>query len=540
MVIPGPGVSVSAVDGVQAVVLDGDPVGLGPELARRVRDRVESGLPLLAFGAVVASATTGDDARPWVELLGALALPALVETELFVTVVDAADPLTRRLPPELAVVDRLLPLQVCSPGPTSLVRANVGYHEIDAVVGAPVGAGRVVVSGLGGTEAALAHPDLRRLLRRALQPVPRRSMPERTLGLAVVGYGAYGGMGQIHGRAASAVAGLELVAAVDNRPERRKAAEQDFPGAWTGAGVAELLRADDVDVVVVATPPSSHAVLGLQLLRAGKHVVCEKPMCLTVAEADSLVATARVEGRMLTVNQNRRWDSDYLAVRRAVGTGRLGEVFNLETFVGGFEHPCRAWHSEVSVSGGAVYDWGSHHVDWILQLMGSAPERVTTTSHKRVWHDVTNADQVRVHLDWDDGREAEFVQSDVAAVRRPKFYVQGTAGTLVGHYRPLSFERVEPVRGYVREQAHHAEAPAELMLAQHEAGYALSEARLALAPEQPFAFHRNLADHLLGSEALAVTPESVRHVVAVLEAAQTFPGQGPVELAGEPRPSAGG
>jgi predicted dehydrogenase len=347
-------------------------------------------------------------------------------------------------------------------------------------------------------------------------------------------------MGQIHGRAAGAVDGLELVAAVDHRPERRKAAEQDFPGAWAGASVDELVRADEVDVVVVATPPSSHAALGLQLLRAGKHVVCEKPMCLTVAEADSLIDAARAEGRTFTVNQSRRWDPDFLALRRAVDGGHLGEVFNVETFVGGFEHPCRAWHSEVSVSGGAVYDWGSHHVDWILQLLGSAPARVTTTQHKRVWHDVTNADQVRVHLDWDDGREAEFVQSDVAAIRRPKFYVQGTAGTLVGHYRPLSFERIEPVRGYVQERPHHAEAPVDLLLARYEAGYATSQTCLSPSPEEPFAFHRNLADHLLAGEALAVTPESVRDVVAVLEAAQTSPGSGPIELSCRPRPSAAG
>ena len=69
---------------------------------------------------------------------------------------------------------------------------------------------------------------------------------------------------------------------------------------------------------------------------------------------------------MLTVYQNRRWDPDFMAVRRAVETGLLGDVFNVETFVGGYEHPCRTWHSDTAVSGGAGYDWGSHHVDWVL------------------------------------------------------------------------------------------------------------------------------------------------------------------------------
>lgn len=215
-----------------------------------------------------------------------------------------------------------------------------------------------------------------------------------------------------------------------------------------------------------------------------------------------------------------------MALRRAVDAGLLGELFNVETFVGGFEHPCRAWHSDVAVSGGAVYDWGSHHVDWILQLLGSAPARVTTFGHKRVWHDVTNLDQLRLHMSWQDGREAEFFQSDIAGVRRPKFFVQGTAGTLVGRYRPLSFDRIEPGHGLVTERPHHAEAPAELILARYESGYGLTETRLPAAPGRPFAFHRNLADHLHLGEPLAVTPESIRAVVSVLEASQRSSDEG--------------
>src|SRR5213079_1850668 len=199
--------------------------------------------------------------------------------------------------------------------------------------------------------------------------------------------------------------------------------------------------------------PVSDAGISLELLRAGKHVACEKPLCLTVDEADDMLTTARAHDRTLTVSQSRRWDADFVAIRRAVQAGMLGELFNVETFVGGFEHPCRAWHSEVSVSGGAVYDWGSHHIDWILQLMGDPPATVVCHGHKRVWHDVTNLDQLRVRMTWPDGREAEFLQSDIAAIRRPKFYVQGTAGTLVGTYRPVVFERLEAGRGYVAEPA---------------------------------------------------------------------------------------
>lgn len=517
-----------------AVVLDGPQHGLADGATGWLERAVAGGASLLAIGSAPEPGADPDLAG----LLGATAVPPLrpVPSELLATVADPTSPLVSRCGPETPVVDIAAPLTPACDDLVPLLTASLGFRHHLVAAARLVGCGRVTVSALGTTDAALASPDLALILRRAIA-APGQASAGRPLGLGVVGYGPHGGMGDAHGLAAGAVDGLELVAAVDPDPARRKAAEQAFPGIRTCPDVTDLLRDDDVDVAVIATPPSSHASLALQLLRAGKHVALEKPMCLTVAEADELIATAAVHDRMLTVHQNRRWDPDFVALRRAVDHGLLGEVFNVETFVGGFEHPCRAWHSEEAISGGAVYDWGSHHVDWILQLMGTAPARVTTTAHKRVWHDITNHDQLRLRLAWDDGREAELLQSDIAAVRRHKFWVQGTFGTLVGHYRPVVSERLELGRGYVREESHHAEAPVPLTLVRYESGYGLTETVLPPAPEQRFAFHRNIADHLHLGEPLAVTPGSVRAVIAVLEASQQAGLSGiPVDLpgAGEP------
>ncbi len=517
-----------------AVLLDGPLRELSAADVDALRAAIERGASLLAVGAAPEA---GDDPVGLAGLLGATSATSGVTgpIEVFATVAGPGSMLTARSTGEFPVVDAVAPLVPVSDDLVPVLTSNIGFRPHLVVGMRAVGRGRVVVSSLGTTDRALTFPELSRILRRALLP-PEQGSP-RPLGLAVVGYGPHGGMGDAHGAAATAVEGLELVAAVDPEPSRRKAAEQAFPHVRTYGAVAEVLLDGDVDVGVIATPPSSHATLALQLLRAGKHVVLEKPMCLTLAEADELIATAEAQGLMLTVHQNRRWDPDFVALRRVVDAGMLGDVFNVETFVGGFEHPCRAWHSEHTVSGGAVYDWGSHHVDWILQLMGTAPARVTTTAHKRVWHDVTNLDQLRLRLAWDDGREAQFLQSDIAAVRPPKLFVQGTEGTLVGHYRPVVAERVEAGRGYVRDESHHAEAPVPLTLARHEPGYGITETLLPPAPEQRFAFHRNLADHLHLDEPLAVTPRSVRAVVAVLEASHGSGTTGEtVELegAGEP------
>jgi predicted dehydrogenase len=329
-------------------------------------------------------------------------------------------------------------------------------------------------------------PYVRRLLR-ADYP----TTPVADLGVAVVGYGPFGGMGYLHGLAATETEGLALVAAADNSPDRLDAAKVDFPDLSAHDSGASLAADDSVDIAIVATPPVFHAELALELLRAGKHVVVEKPMCLTTADADLLIKTAN----------------------------EVGRVFNIETFVGGFEHPCRAWHSEDSISGGAVYDWGSHHIDWIIQHYGTAPKKVLCSAHTRVWHDTTNVDQLSVWMQWADGREATFRQSDVCAIRRPKFHIEGTAGTLEGYYDPVRQDAVVAGRGFEASQSHHAERPVDLTLARYDGDHGLIESQVKPAPHPGWGFHRNLADHLLLGEPLAVRPEQSRDVVSVLEAA---------------------
>jgi len=515
---------------VDALIVDGDP----PPLAAADLERIEAWVH--GGGRVLAAAPAFGPDGFWAGLLGVDPLAAAPRGEYFAKPAPGSHHLTARVDMEFSFVASFAPVAP-RPGTSVRVAVSIGFRDLAMVTDARRGRGRVVTIACDAADLATSEP-LCAIARRALRPPSmgnddgasdrednggaNRDTGERvaSIGAAIVGYGPFGGMGYAHGLAITATDGLDFVAVADPSDDRRKAAESDFAGVAAYASVDDLVADDAVSLVFVATPPSAHFGLVRQLLRAGKHVACEKPLCLTAAEADELIALSRAAGRTLTVHQNRRWDADYLAVRRSVHAGLLGEVFNVETFVGGFEHPCRAWHSDVEVSGGAVYDWGSHHIDWILQLLGGPPTEVITYGHKRVWHDVTNLDQLRVHLRWDDGREAEFFQSDVAAIRRPKFFVQGTGGTLVGHYRPLTMERIEPGRGYVVDHPHHAEAPADLLLARYESGAGLTETRLPLAERPRHAFHRNLADHLLLGEPLAVTAESVREVVAVLEASQ--------------------
>jgi hypothetical protein len=107
----------------------------------------------------------------------------------------------------------------------------------------------------------------------------------------------------------------------------------------------------------------------------------------------------------------------------------------------------------------------------------------------------------------------------VCAIRRPKFHIEGTSGTLEGHYDPVREDAVVAGRGFQANESHHAERPVGLTLARYDGDPGLIESQVKPAPNPRWGFHRNLADHLLLDEPLAVRPEQSREVVRVLEAA---------------------
>ena len=152
----------------------------------------------------------------------------------------------------------------------------------------------------------------------------------------------------------------------------------------------------------------------------------------------------------------------------------------------------------------------------MLQLFDGSIRHVSAVGHKRVWHDVTNADQVRVDVTFDGGAQATFIQSDIAAALKPKWYVLGTRGAVLGEWR----EDVSPP----------ADAPAGIKVLRPANGGVTHEERLALAPRDEHGFYRNLADHLAWDEPLAVTPQEARRTVAVMEAATRSIAQGGARL----------
>jgi predicted dehydrogenase len=474
-----------------------------------------------AGGGWLALAGTPDKEPP--QIFGVRFGPAGPEAEVRVMFTDKNNPLAVRLPDAVYATGTFLPLEPSAADAETVLYADWQYTHQAVLVTRREGAGRVACTTLAPCDNAALHQVLYRVLRRlggcAEQPSP--------LNVGILGYAP--SVGALHGCGASVTPGLHLHGACDLSPERLDQARTDFPGIATYQTSAALAADSAVDLVIVATAPNTHAKLSIEMMQAGKHVICEKPLALTCAETAAMLAAAEEYKRHLSCHQNRRWDQDYLAIRQALAAGLIGDLFYMETFVGGFSHPCGYWHSHAPVAGGTSYDWGGHYLDWIVSLMPGRVQSVRATSHKRVWHDVTNNDQERLQLRFADGQEAEFMHSDIAAVRKPKWYLLGTEGAIIGRWRDVAAYEIDPVLYYHRRDIPPTEMTPELSLHRREPSGRIMARALDIAPRQDFGFHRNIADHLLTGEALSAPVEDSIHVVAVLEAAARSMARGGAE-----------
>ena len=459
------------------------------------------------------------------QIFGARPGPAGPEAEVRVIFQNKDNPLAERLADSLYATGMFRPLEPAADDAETVLYADWRYTHQAVLISRREGAGRVASTTLAPSD----NPALHQVLYRVLRELAGCANPRPPLGVGILEYAP--SVGRLHGSGAAATPGLRLHGACDLSAERLVQAAADFPGITTYSSAAELAADPGIDLIIIATAPNTHARLSIQMLEAGKHVVCEKPLALTRAETAAMLAAADAHGVHLSCHQNRRWDQDYLAIRQAVAAGRIGELFYMETFVGGFSHPCGYWHSHAPVSGGTSYDWGGHYLDWIVGLMPGRVRSVRATAHKRVWHDVTNNDQERIELRFDDGREAEFLHSDIAALRKPKWYLLGTRGAISGTWRDVAALEIDPVLYYHRRDIPATEMPPELTVHLREPSGRIAVESLTLPPRQDFGFHRNIADHLLTGEALAAPVEDSATVAALLEAAARSMARGGAEEA---------
>ncbi len=249
--------------------------------------------------------------------------------------------------------------------------------------------------------------------------------------VAIIGYGLAGRV--FHGPLITATPGLEVAAIITSDPSRRRQARADHPVASLHHSTAELWSAGrELDAVVVAAPNASHAPLATEAIERGLAVVVDKPLGLGSREASQLVARAEQRGVLLTVFQNRRWDSDHMTLARLMREGALGTVHRYESrFERWRRHPRpEVWREATPPlqGGGVLLDLGSHLVDQALQLFGPVEAVYAEIAARR---GTPGDDDAFLALTHRSGTISHLHGSALAAAPGPRLRVLGSEAALI-------------------------------------------------------------------------------------------------------------
>jgi len=249
--------------------------------------------------------------------------------------------------------------------------------------------------------------------------------------VGLIGYGLAGE--SFHAPFIARTPGLRLEAIVTGNPDRQRAATQAHPGATIVESASRLWeRADKLDVVVIASPNRTHAPLATEALAHSLHVVVDKPFATSVSDAHALVAEAGRRDRFITVYQNRRWDGDFLTVRRLLAEDALGRPHRFESrFERWRPTPRDNWRERgaPNEAGGLLFDLGSHLIDQALLLFGPAVEVYAELDRRRAG--VQTDDDSFVALTHVNGARSHLFMSAVAAQAAPRFRLLGSRAAFV-------------------------------------------------------------------------------------------------------------
>ncbi|KVT56395.1 oxidoreductase [Burkholderia ubonensis] len=242
------------------------------------------------------------------------------------------------------------------------------------------------------------------------------------LRIGLMGFGFAGAT--FHAPVIAASGRTQVAAIATGQPDRARAA---YPDARIVADLDALLALDDIECVVIATPNDTHFPLARQVLDAGRHVVVDKPVTLTSDEALALARLANARSRVFAPFHNRRWDGDFLTVRRVVESGELGRITCVTSHFDRFRPQVRVrWREEAARGGGLLLDLGPHLIDQALALFG-LPDTVSATVKTR--RDNGSApDFVHVQLGYPD-KDVALHASALSAIEPARFTLHGTRGS---------------------------------------------------------------------------------------------------------------
>ncbi len=289
---------------------------------------------------------------------------------------------------------------------------------------------------------------------------------------------------------------------------------QNFPEVAVAADPAVVIEAEDVDLIVIATPNDSHHGLARQALRAGKHVVLEKPFTVNVAEAQELIQLAQERKLLLSVFHNRRWDGDFLTLRRCIESGMLGEINTCQVHIDRYRPEVRKrWREEDLPGAGTLYDLGSHLIDQALVLFGTPDSVSADVGIQRPGSGAADY----FHLVLGYGTKRIILHSgSIVRTPGPHFQVHGSAGSYIKY-------GMDPQEDALRSGQHPGGAgwgiepeAAYGEITYERAGEVVTE-RLPTLPGAYQCFYQNIFDAMASGIPAPVSAQDALNVIKIIE-----------------------
>ncbi len=331
--------------------------------------------------------------------------------------------------------------------------------------------------------------------------------------IAVIGYG---GQGAWHCTQAMKSDVVELVGVYDIREIRRNAAKDN--GIFVYESNEAVLADSNVDIVVIAIPNDDHKEWVIKALQAGKNVICEKPVEMSVAALDEMINAAAASGKLFSVHQNRRWDVDFLAMKQIVNSGEIGDIINIESRVHGSRGIPSDWRCEKAHGGGMILDWGVHLIDQLLQIFKTQEIDTVYCENTHIINQEVD-DGFKLTMRFKTGERAYVEVGTYNFIALPRFYMQCKNGTaLITDWREKA--KVARLKAWNEKEVLPVQTAAGItktMAPRDE--ITLDEYEIERPVSDVHDYYRNYVAALDGKEESFITHKEVRRVMKVMEAA---------------------
>lgn len=279
-----------------------------------------------------------------------------------------------------------------------------------------------------------------------------------------------------------------------------------------------LLSDPEIDLVIIAIPNNFHKEYTIKALRAGKNVICEKPVAMNAQELVEMMAVADETGMLFTIHQNRRWDNDYMIVRKVIEDNILGELFSIESRAEGSRRVMHGWRGHKENGGGMVLDWGAHLLDQLMDMIKSPVISVDASLQSLFSDEIDDND--KIFIKFENGVAAAIDLSTNNFVKEPRFHVRCKDGTMIVNYGNEEEGRMVRLKDdaeleWADDIVYTAAGPTRTLSPRPP--YTVEEMPLPEVHADWNDYYRNVVAAIEGKEELIVKPEQVLRVMKVID-----------------------